>query len=132
MNKTRVTMMTAAALLGAAPAAQAFCGFYVNSGGAGVFNDAAQVVLMRAGALGSCGCYVAPPLAVALQIVGSHIIRLMQQSPSATPQIDALEKRLDVVHAAYNGQEEMGQTPAPEIGSLLNRLEGLVEQARQL
>ena len=90
------------------------------------------LVLMMVEAYGLIGFIVAPPLAVALQIVGSHIIRLMQQSPSATPQIDALEKRLDVVHAAYNGQEEMGQTPAPEIGSLLNRLEGLVEQARQL
>ena len=49
MNKTIVTMMTAAALLGAAPAAQAFCGFYVNGAGGEMFNDATQVVLMRSG-----------------------------------------------------------------------------------
>ena len=90
------------------------------------------VVLMMVEAYGLIGFIIAQPLAVALQIVGSHIIRLMQRPPSAVPQIDALEKRLDVVYAAYNGQKEMGQTPAPEVGSLLDRLEGLVEQARQL
>ena len=90
------------------------------------------VVLLMVEAYGLIGFVIAPPLAVALQIVGSHIIQLMQRPPSAAPQIDALEKRLDVVYAAYNGQQEMGDTPAPEIGSLLNRLERLVEQARQL
>ncbi|MBP6842825.1 MAG: DUF2330 domain-containing protein [Kofleriaceae bacterium] len=71
MNKTIVTMMTAAALLGAAPAAQAFCGFYVNSGGSEMFNDATQVVLMRSGTrtvLSMQNNYQGPPEAFALVI----------------------------------------------------------------
>ena len=90
------------------------------------------VVLLMVEAYGLIGFVIAPPLAVALQILGSHVIQMMQRPPNAAPQIDALEKRLDVVYAAYNGQQAMGQTPAPEIGSLLERLESLVEQTRQL
>ena len=90
------------------------------------------VVLLMVEAYGLIGFVIAPPLAVALQILGSHVIQMMQRPPNAAPQIDALEKRLDVVYAAYNGQQAMGQTPAPEIGSLLDRLENLVEQTRQL
>ena len=90
------------------------------------------VVLLLVEAYGLVGFVIAPPLAVALQIVGSHVIRLMQRPPSALPQIDALEKRLDVVHATYNGQQANGEPSAPEIGSLLDRLEGLVEQTRRV
>ena len=51
-NALRVVLAGAAAL--AAPAlapsdANAFCGFYVSGGGAKMFNDATQVVMMRAG-----------------------------------------------------------------------------------
>ena len=56
----------------------------------------------------------------------------MQRPPSTAPQIDALEERLNVAYADYNGRQEMGDTPAPEIGSLLGRLENLVEQARRV
>lgn len=90
------------------------------------------VVLLMVEAYGLIGFVIAPPLAVALQIVGSHVIQLMQRPPHAAPQIDALEQRLNVVHAAYNGQQAMGETPAPEIGSLLGRLENLVEQTRRV
>ncbi len=71
MKKTIATMMTAAALLGAAPAAQAFCGFYVNSGGSEMFNDATQVVLMRSGTrtvLSMQNNYKGPPEAFAMVI----------------------------------------------------------------
>jgi len=71
MKKTIATMMTAAALLGAAPAAKAFCGFYVNSGGSEMFNDATQVVLMRSGTrtvLSMQNNYKGPPEAFAMVI----------------------------------------------------------------
>ena len=90
------------------------------------------LVLLMVEAYGLIGFVIAPPLAVALQILGSHVIQFLQRPPSAVPQIDALEQRLDVVYAAYNGQQEQGDTPAPEIGSLLDRLEGLVEQTRRV
>ena len=90
------------------------------------------VVLLMVEAYGLVGFVIAPPLAVALQILGSHLIQYMQRPPSTMPQIDALEERLNVAYAAYNGRQEMGDPPAPEIGSLLGRLENLVEQTRRV
>jgi hypothetical protein len=50
MMRTMIAMtMALGALLVAAPRAEAFCGFYVNGAGSEMFNDATQVVLMRAG-----------------------------------------------------------------------------------
>jgi len=43
------TSLILGALAATAPAAQAFCGFYVNGAGGEMFNDATQVVLMRSG-----------------------------------------------------------------------------------
>lgn len=44
-----VGLLAAAALVGQAPAAEAFCGFYVGGAGAKLFNDATQVVMLREG-----------------------------------------------------------------------------------
>jgi len=44
-----VAASTALALVGAAPAVQAFCGFYVSGSDQKLFNDATNVVLMRSG-----------------------------------------------------------------------------------
>ena len=90
------------------------------------------VVLLMVEAYGLMGFVISPPLAVALQILGSHLIQYMQRPPSTAPQINVLEERLNVAYAAYNGQQEMGEPPAPEIGSLLERLENLVEQTRRV
>jgi hypothetical protein len=49
MHKTLTTAVLLTALGVAAPAANAFCGFYVNGAGGDMFNDATQVVLMRMG-----------------------------------------------------------------------------------
>jgi len=50
MSKLGITIGAAAlALMTAAPAAHAFCGFYVSGSGAKLSNDATQVVLMRQG-----------------------------------------------------------------------------------
>ena len=71
MRKTLSATLLLAAFVGAAPAAQAFCGFYVNSGGSEMFNDATQVVLMRSGTrtvLSMQNNYKGPPEAFALVI----------------------------------------------------------------
>jgi hypothetical protein len=47
--KTRWLALCCVAALFSATAAQAFCGFYVSSAGADLFNDATMVVLMRDG-----------------------------------------------------------------------------------
>ncbi|HWO24211.1 MAG TPA: DUF2330 domain-containing protein [Kofleriaceae bacterium] len=50
LSKLGLTLGAAAlALVAAAPAADAFCGFYVSGSGAKLSNDATQVVLMRQG-----------------------------------------------------------------------------------
>ena len=59
------------AVFAAAPRAHAFCGFYVNSGGSEMFNDATQVVLMRSGTrtvLSMQNNYKGPPEAFAMVI----------------------------------------------------------------
>ncbi len=48
-SMTTVALVAAAILAGAAAPAAAFCGFYIDTGGAKLTNDATQVVLMRKG-----------------------------------------------------------------------------------
>src|ERR1700729_748455 len=60
-----------AALCAVAPAAHAFCGFYVAGGDQKMFNDATQVVLMRKGTrtvLSMQNNYKGPPEAFAMVI----------------------------------------------------------------
>jgi len=92
----------------------------------------AIMVLIMVEAYGLIGFVIAPPLAVALQVFAGHAMRIMQRQPEDTPALTALEKRLDVAYATYNGQRETGSEPAPELGSLLQRLESLVAQTREL
>ena len=71
MHKTLTTAVLLAALGVGAPAAHAFCGFYVNGAGGDMFNDATQVVLMRMGTrtvLSMQNNYKGPPEAFALVI----------------------------------------------------------------
>ncbi|MBL8624198.1 MAG: DUF2330 domain-containing protein [Myxococcales bacterium] len=71
MRKALVSSFFLGALVAAAPAAHAFCGFYVNSGGSEMWNDATQVVLMRSGTrtvLSMQNNYKGPPEAFALVI----------------------------------------------------------------
>ncbi|MBK7078019.1 MAG: DUF2330 domain-containing protein [Myxococcales bacterium] len=70
-RKIGLALVTGALIAATAPAAQAFCGFYVNSGGSEMFNDATQVVLMRSGTrtvLSMQNNYKGPPEAFALVI----------------------------------------------------------------
>ena len=90
------------------------------------------LLLMMVEAYGLIGFVIAPPLVVALQIFAGHTMRILQRPQDDTLALAALEKRLDVAYATYNGQQELGGEPAPELGSLLQRLESLVEQTRDL
>ncbi len=68
---TRLATFTALFLGLAAPAAHAFCGFYVSGGDQQMFNDATQVVLMRMGTrtvLAMQNNYKGPPEAFAMVI----------------------------------------------------------------
>lgn len=88
------------------------------------------VVLVLVEAYGLIGFVIAPPLAVALQIFGSHVIGVMQRPQTAALRIDGLEERLNTVYALYNGRRGSEDGPPPEIGNLLERLEELVDEAR--
>ena len=70
MNRLAIATTFASMLL-AAPAAHAFCGFYVSGGDQQMFNDATQVVLMRMGTrtvLAMQNNYKGPPEAFAMVI----------------------------------------------------------------
>ncbi len=90
------------------------------------------MVLLMVEAYGLIGFVIAPPLAVALQVLVGHVVRYLQQPRSAALEIDALERRLDTVYAVWNGREQVAEQPSPEVGSLLRRLEELVDEARKV
>ena len=104
------------------------------------------LVLVMVDAYGMTGFLLAPPLAVALQVLGSHLIRAMRQQPTTAIEFATLEARLAAVSARYNGQTALdGQSVLdgaatadgqplpmpPDIASLHGRLAALVAGARQ-
>ena len=71
----------AAAILGVAPRAHAFCGFYVGGAGSEMFNNATEVVLMRHGTttvLSMQNNYQGPPQQFALVVPVPTVIRQAQ------------------------------------------------------
>jgi putative permease len=77
---------------------------------------------------GALGVLVAPPLAAALQILLTNLL-----SPASTPaaqpdaeQFVALEERLTAVRAALSASDA---EPSPQLLSLVERLEALLDQA---
>ena len=74
MTRTKwmtVAVLTAVVVVAAPGAASAFCGFYIDTGGNKLVNDATQVVLMRKGTrtvLSMQNNYKGPPEAFALVI----------------------------------------------------------------
>ena len=105
------------------------------------------LVLVMVDAYGMTGFLLAPPLAVALQVLGSHVIRSMRRQPTTGVEFETLEARLAEVSARYDGQTAPdGQSlpdgaattdgqplpMPPEVASLHGRLAELIEGARQL
>lgn len=113
------------------------------------------VIVMMVDAYGLTGFLIAPPLAVALQVSLSHIIKAIRRPPPPEVEIDTIEQRIAAVTARYNGQAASAgatsngatpreDTPAdamseaepvvmpPEVASFITRLQGLVAEARQL
>jgi putative permease len=87
------------------------------------------VILMVAfaDAFGVFGLIIAPPLAAALQILGTGLLRKSAVSASADPHTDlqALQTRLDRLRAQAILQEE----PAPEMLNLLERIASVIQEA---
>lgn len=88
------------------------------------------VMVMLVNAYGLTGFLLAPPLAVALQVLVSHVIYATRHTTTAAVEIETLEKRLRSIQADY---DETGDEAMPrEIASLYGRLNELIEEARRL
>src|SRR5262245_35896592 len=77
----RTSVIALAMLLGAAPRAHAFCGFYVGGAKAEMFNNATEVVLMRHGTttvLSMQNNYQGPPEGFALVVPVPTVIKQAQ------------------------------------------------------
>lgn len=79
---------------------------------------------------GLVGFMIAPPLAVALQAVLGNAIRLYLQPAVAAVEIEGLEARYQELYALFT--EDKDEPLPPEIANILERLERLLGEARQL
>src|SRR3954466_5367318 len=78
MRSSLITLAAAAILGSVAPAAHAFCGFYVGGAGSQMFNNATEVVLMRHGTttvLSMQNNYQGPPEQFALVVPVPAVVR---------------------------------------------------------
>ncbi|MCB8943738.1 MAG: AI-2E family transporter [Ardenticatenaceae bacterium] len=82
-------------------------------------------------AFGFVGFLIAPPLAAAIQVLLRQLFRYWVEPTTTAVHLHQLEQRYEEVRQLYrtNGQDD---TYPPEIGSLLQRLEKLLAQARQV
>ena len=81
-------------------------------------------------AFGFVGFIVAPPLAVATQLIVRQVFRYRIQPTVTAVDLDQLEQRLQEVEQLLPLEE--GEPHLPEIGNMLGRLEVLLQEARQL
>ncbi len=93
------------------------------------------VIVMMVDAYGLTGFIIAPPLAVALQVMGSHIIRAVRAQPTAAVEFGTLEERLAAVSDLFNGGSATDGEPVvmpPEVASLHGRLRDLMDKAQKV
>lgn len=81
---------------------------------------------------GLIGFVIAPPVAVVVQLLLSNLMRLyLQPQPApALLEFEQLESRYQELLTTFKEKED-GELP-PEIANILERLEGLIDEARQL
>lgn len=87
----------------------------------------AIVLVLMAQAFGVVGIILAPPLAAAVQILGTKMIRLPGPDDPVEPtvQIANLERRLEQIREET---EALPGVPPPQITSLLDRLDELLDE----
>ena len=87
------------------------------------------VIMMLVNAYGLVGFLIAPPLAVAVQVLLGQIARVVRNGPTTAVQLKTIEKRLQAINERYSPDgDNNGQMP-PEIDSLYGRLKELVAEA---
>jgi hypothetical protein len=85
------------------------------------------VVIALAGMLGISGLVLGPPLAVAIEVVGTHITRQVVLKPEAKGR-PTIQERLALIRT----QLDKLATPPAELTSILDRLNALVENTREV
>lgn len=97
------------------------------------YSSLLTVILMAALAdsFGLLGLILAPPLAAAIQLAFSNLIRWTpgERQAASSTQITALQSRLAAVAERMEAEEE---PPSPEITSLIDRLNELVEETGEI
>lgn len=89
-------------------------------------------IVMMVEVYGLTGFLIAPPLAVATQVLAGQVIQALRQPTVATVEFETLEKRLAAVSAHYEDGDGDEQAPMPpEIASLYQRLSELVDDSRR-
>lgn len=93
------------------------------------------VIVAMVDAYGLIGFVIAPPLAVAIQVLFGHVIGAFRQQPFVALQIESLQEQAAEVKALYatRGETDDDKASMPhEIGSLLTRLDALLSEAREI
>lgn len=91
------------------------------------------IMVMMVDAYGLTGFLIAPPLAVATQVLVSHILYAARHATTAAVELDTLGKRLQSIQADYDEAAEAGgEAMPPAIASLYGRLQELLEEADHL
>lgn len=88
----------------------------------------AIIIFGMADVAGLMGLVLGAPLAAALEIAGSHWMRLRLSAANEPARVASFEERLSAVRAALDGRQQA----APELVSLVDRLTALVEEADEL
>ena len=88
----------------------------------------ALVVLALGDEFGLAGLLMAPPLSVALQILGGHLL-----TPASTPAVQPMEEQFTVLEERLASVRSLlaqsGDQPAPQVVSMVGRLEALLAKA---
>lgn len=93
------------------------------------------VILMMVDAYGLIGFLIAPPLAVALQVLTNQVIQAIRRPATAALEFSTIEERLAALSAHYPAVDSAAggeNTMPPEIASLYVRLKALVDGSRGL
>lgn len=89
------------------------------------------VIAMMVDAYGLTGFLIAPPLAVALQVLLGQVTQAIRRGPTTAVELDTIEKRLEAVNELYPPDESGNGGMPPDVASLYGRLKELVAEARE-
>ena len=89
------------------------------------------VIMMLVNAYGLVGFLIAPPLAVAVQVLLGQIARVIRNGPTTAVQLKTIEKRLQAINERYSPDGDNKSEMPPEIDSLYGRLKELVAEAEE-